>query len=146
MQTELSRLMNGLSEGNGRSQEQSWVPTLDVWETDDSVFYAFDLPGVAEDQITVEVEQGALTVSANRQREVKSGGERFQRFERRHGVFSRTVGLPQGASEDSIEASYANGVLEIRAAKPQQPKPKRISIRGSSKSPSTIDAKGSSKK
>src|SRR4051794_8911775 len=43
MHTELSRLMNGLFEGPGR-QTQAWVPTLDVWETEDSVVYAFDLP------------------------------------------------------------------------------------------------------
>jgi HSP20 family protein len=146
MHSELSRLMNGLSEENGRAPGQSWVPTLDVWETDDSVFYAYDLPGVPEDQITIEVEEGALTVSANRQREKRSGGERFQRFERRHGVFSRTVGLPQGVSEDSIEASYTNGVLEIRVPKPEQPKPKRISIGGSSGSQApTIEGKATNR-
>jgi HSP20 family protein len=133
--------MNGLSEGNGRAQAQSWVPTLDVWETEDSVFYAFDLPGLTEDQISVEVEEGALTVSANRKREVHPAGERFQRFERRYGMFSRTVGLPQGVSEDAIEASYRNGVLEIRAPKPEQPKPKRVSIKGSSGEHTTIEAK-----
>ena len=146
MHTELSRLMNGLSEGNGRTQGQSWVPTLDVWETEDSVFYAFDLPGLTEDQISVEIEGGALTVSANRTREAKSADERFQRFERRHGMFSRTVGLPQGVSEDSIEASYTNGVLEIRAPKPEQPKPRRVSIKGSSGEHETIEARTASKK
>ena len=141
MHTELSRLMNGISEGNGRAQAQSWVPTLDVWETEDSVFYAFDLPGMTEDRISIEVEDGALTVSANRTRERKSGGERFQRFERRYGIFSRTVGLPQGVSEDSIEASYTNGVLEIRVPKPEQPKPKRVPIKPATGSEATIEAK-----
>ena len=146
MHTELSRLMNGLSEGNGRAQGQSWVPTLDVWETEDSVFYAFDLPGLTEDQIAVEIESGALTVSAHRQRERKADSERFQRFERRHGMFSRTVGLPQGVTEDSIEASYTNGVLEIRVPKPEQPKPKRISIGGTNGSPpATIEGKTTKK-
>jgi HSP20 family molecular chaperone IbpA len=60
--------MNGIFESTGRP-EQAWVPTVDVWETADSVVYAFDLPGVAQDVISVEVEDGALTVSATRQRQ-----------------------------------------------------------------------------
>ena len=45
LQTEMSRLMNGLFEGNGRTT-QSWVPAVDVWETENDLVYAFDLPGV----------------------------------------------------------------------------------------------------
>jgi HSP20 family protein len=125
MHTELSRLMNGLFEGNGR-QAQAWVPTMDVWETEDAVHYAFDLPGLTQDAIQVEVEDGALTVSATRAREQKP--DTFHRFERRFGTFSRTIGLPAGVSDDAIDASYVNGVLEISVPKPEQPKPKRIEI------------------
>jgi HSP20 family protein len=125
--SELSRLMNGLFEGPGRTS-QAWVPTLDVWETEDALHYAFDLPGIPKDAIEIEVEDGALTVTATREREQKVDGDRYQRFERRYGTFSRTVGLPQGVSEDEIKASYEHGVLEIRVPKPEQAKPKRIEI------------------
>ena len=54
-------------EGNGKSV-QSWVPALDVWETESEIVYAFDLPGIPEEQISVEVEDGSLTVTAERQR------------------------------------------------------------------------------
>jgi HSP20 family protein len=127
MHTELSRLMNGLFEGNGR-QTQAWVPTLDVWETEDSVHYAFDLPGLTQDAIQLEVEDGTLSVSATRTRDKTLDGNTFHRFERRFGTFSRSIGLPQGVSEDSINASYVNGVLEISVPKPEQPKPKRIEV------------------
>ena len=127
MHTELSRLMNGLFEGNGR-QEQAWVPTLDVWETEDAVHYAFDLPGLTQDAIQVEVEDGALAVSATRRREAKQDAQSYHRFERRFGTFSRTIGLPKGVSEDEIKASYTNGVLEISVPKPEQPKAKRIEV------------------
>jgi HSP20 family protein len=127
MHTELSRLMNGLFEGAGRPT-QAWVPTLDVWETEDALHYAFDLPGIPKDKIEIEVEDGALTVSATREREHQVEGDRYQRFERRYGTFSRTVGLPQGVSEEEIKATYEHGVLEIRVPKPEQAKPKRIEI------------------
>jgi HSP20 family protein len=127
VQNELSRLMNGLYEGNGRTT-QSWVPTLDAWETDDALVYAFDLPGVPQDKISVEVEGGTLTVSAERQRSEQVSQERYHRFERRFGTFSRTVGLPQGISEDAIKASFKDGVLEIQIPKPEQVKPKKIEV------------------
>jgi HSP20 family protein len=138
MHTELSRLMNGLFEGNGR-QTQAWVPTLDVWETEHEIVYALDLPGIPQDAIAVEVEDGALTVSATRERtqKVEKGG--FQRFERRYGTFSRTVGLPQGVSEESIRATYEHGVLEIHVAKPEQQKPKRIEVAVAGGGPATIE-------
>jgi HSP20 family protein len=139
MHNDLSRLMNGLLDVEGR-QSQAWVPTLDVWEEDDALVYAFDLPGLTQDAISVEIEDGALTVSASREREAKVDRDRFHSFERRFGSFSRTVGLPQGVSEDEIDASYRNGVLEIRVPKPAQAKPKRIAISGDGNgSPPTIE-------
>src|SRR5438128_2569309 len=108
LQTEMSRLMNGLMEGNGKSV-QSWVPAVDVWETESEIVYAFDLPGIPEEQISVEVEDGSLTVTAERQRTNELSDDRFYRFERRHGTFTRTIGLPQGVSEDGIAAEYTSG-------------------------------------
>jgi len=134
---ELSRFMNGLFEGNGRST-QSWVPTLDAWETEDAIVYAFDLPGVAQDKISVEAEEGSLTVTAERARSEEVSREYFHRLERRHGTFSRTVGLPQGVAEDAIKASYTDGVLEIRVPKPEEVKPKKIEI-GFATAPETIE-------
>jgi HSP20 family protein len=125
----MSRLMNGLGDENGTSS-QGWVPAVDVWETENDVVYAFDLPGIPEDKISVEVENGSLTVSAERTRTNELSNDRFYRFERRHGTFTRTIGLPQGVSEDAIKADYSNGVLEIHVPKPEQAKPKRIEIGG----------------
>jgi HSP20 family protein len=141
--TELSRLMNGLFEGNGRTT-QTWVPTLDAWETEDALVYAFDLPGVPQDKISVEVEDGTLTVSAERERTEEVSQERYHRLERRFGSFARTVGLPQGATEDSIKAAYKDGVLEIHVPKPAQVKPKRIEIAfGAAEEPQTIEGTAS---
>jgi HSP20 family protein len=138
LQNEMSRFIgSAFAEGNG--QRRTWVPAVDVWETDDEVVYAFDLPGIPEDKISIELEDNALTVSGERERTEETSDERFYRFERRYGSFSRTIGLPQNVSEDQVKADYKDGVLEVRVAKPETPKPRRIQIgRGES---ATIEGK-----
>src|SRR5919198_4854858 len=123
LQNEMSRFMNNLLEGNGRTN-QAWVPALDVWETESEVVYAVDLPGIPEDKISVELDDGALTISAERERTQEESDERLYRFERRFGAFARTFGVPQGVTEGDISAEHVNGVLEVHIAKPEQPKPK----------------------
>lgn len=142
LQTEMSRLMNGLLEGNGKT-DQSWVPALDVWETDTEVVYAFDLPGLTQDDISIEAQDGSLTVTGERTRTNETSNDRFYRFERRYGTFTRTIGLPQGVSEDAIQASYTNGVLEIHVPKPEQAKPRRIQVGNGSQA--TIEGEATKK-
>jgi HSP20 family protein len=132
LQNEMSRLMDtftGVGNGNGVTP-RTWVPALDVWETDDALVYAFDLPGIPEDKISVEFEDGALTVSAERERTQELNEESVYRFERRFGTFSRTIALPQGVDEEQIRADYHDGVLEVRVSKPEQSKPRRIQVGG----------------
>jgi HSP20 family protein len=137
LHNEMNRLMGNLLEDNGRTN-QAWAPAVDVWETENEVVYAFDLPGIPRDKISVELEENALTVSAERERTEEVSQDRFYRFERRFGQFSRTIGLPQGVTEESIRAEYNDGVLEVHVAKPEQPKPRRIEVGGTSE-PKTIE-------
>jgi HSP20 family protein len=138
LQNEMSRFMNGLTEGNGRAT-QSWIPTADVWETENEVVYAFDLPGIPEDKISVELDDGALTISAERERNVEVEDGKYFRFERRFGTFTRTIGVPQGITEDGVQAEIKHGVLEVHVAKPEQPKPRKIQVGVGSSEPKTIE-------
>ena len=143
LQNEMSRLMNSVFEAagdGGTAAPRTWIPAVDVWETEGELVYALDLPGVPQESISVELEDGALTVSATRERSSEISDERFHRTERRVGTFSRTIAVPAGVDEGKIAANYRDGVLEIRVAKPEQPKPKRIEIAGGSSEPKTIDA------
>jgi HSP20 family protein len=126
-QNEMSRFMNGLLDSPGRVV-QSWVPALDVWETGTDVVYAFDLPGIPEDAITIEVKDDTLTISAVREKTEDVAEDGFFRYERRYGTFARAVGLPKGVDQEKIAASFEHGVLEVRVPKPEEAKPKTISI------------------
>ena len=127
LQTEMSRLMNGLFEGNGRST-QNWVPPVDVFETEDELVYSLDLPGIPESAIELEVHDDTFTVSARREQSQERSGDGFYRVERRFGTFSRTLGLPQGVDAEAVKAELRNGVLEVRVPKPEASKPRRIRI------------------
>jgi HSP20 family protein len=135
LQTEMGRLMNGLFEGNGRTT-QSWVPPVDVWETADELVYAFDLPGVPESAVTVELHDDTLTVSAQREQSEEVSGDGFSRVERRFGTISRTLGVPQGIAADSVRADLKDGVLEVRVPKPEATKPQRVRIGADGDAPS----------
>jgi HSP20 family protein len=130
VQSEMARLVNGLFDGPGRVS-QSWIPPLDVWETETELVYAFDLPGIDEQAITIEAQDDTLTVTATREKAQEESGDRFYRFERRYGTFSRAVGLPAGIDDARIAARYEDGVLEVRVPKPVEAKPRRIQLGGS---------------
>jgi HSP20 family protein len=128
LQSEMSRMLSGLTDAGSRSRETEWSPALDVWETEAELVYAFDLPGVPEDAISIEVADDTLTLTAQRTREEEKSTDRFYRFERRFGSFSRAVGLPQGVDESRIAAVYKEGVVEIHVPKPAEQKPRRIPL------------------
>jgi HSP20 family protein len=128
LQNEMSRWMGltGATPANGQSS--NWLPAVDVWETESELVLSVDLPGIPEEEIAVELNENVLTVSGERSRSSEQSTERYYRYERRFGSFSRSVTLPPGVQEDAISAKYENGVLEIRVPKPEEPKPKRIQI------------------
>jgi HSP20 family protein len=140
LQNEMSRLMSTFAGGNGDSG-RSWVPALDVWETEEEVVYALDLPGTPEHDIAIELEDGALTISGQRKRTNEISEDKLYRYERRFGGFSRTIGVPQGVTDEQVKAEYKDGVLEIHVAKPEQPKPRRIEIGSGEKK--TIEGRAS---
>jgi HSP20 family protein len=128
LQGEMARFLT-LFAGEARTTTAGvWAPAMDVWETEDEIVYAFDLPGIPKDTVSIEFDHGVLTVSAERERSQEVSADQLHRFERRYGGFSRAIGLPQGVSEDQISARYDNGELEVRVKKPQVELPHRIQI------------------
>jgi HSP20 family protein len=132
LQSDMARMMNtffGSSPFAGGGNAGSvWLPAVDIAESEDALQVSFDLPGLKEDEIQVELDDNVLTVSGQRERKTEVKQDDYFRYERRFGSFSRSVALPSGVKDDQIEASYENGVLEIRVPKPEQYKPKRIQV------------------
>jgi HSP20 family protein len=131
LQNEMNRLFNTVFDtpapaGNGGLRR--WLPPMDLVETTDHFVLRADLPGLGEDDVNIEVEDRVLTVSGERKAEHESTQDGYHRVERAFGAFSRSLTLPEGIDADTVAASFDRGVLEIRIPKPEQRKPRKVSI------------------
>jgi HSP20 family protein len=132
LQSEMNRLFDSVFDtprgGNSGGALRRWMPAMDLVETDEHFVLRADLPGLSEDDVKIEVEDGTLIVSGERKAEHEERGEGFHRLERAFGTFSRSLTLPKGVDADAVTASFERGVLEVRVPKPAQRKPRRIEI------------------
>ena len=131
LQSEMNRLFNTVfdtpSNGPGAVMRR-WMPAMDLVESGDHFVLRADLPGMGEDDVSIEFEDGTLTISGERKAEHEEQEEGFHRVERSFGAFSRSLTLPQGIDPDAVTAGFDRGVLEVRIPKPEQRKPRRIEI------------------
>jgi HSP20 family protein len=112
-------------------QARRWVPPMDLVEVDDHFVLKADLPGLTESDVNIEVQDGTLTISGERKAEHEQRERGWYRIERSFGSFNRSLTLPDGVDPDRIEASFRDGVLEVHIPKPEERKPRRISISSS---------------
>lgn len=136
IQTELNRLFGrtfaGTDAGNGGALPAgSWMPPLDVYETDDRLVVKVELPGIEPDDVDVSVEDSALSIYGERRFYEEVAEDSAMRVERRFGAFTRTLTLPAIADPEKIEAKFDKGVLTLDIPKREEAKPKRITIKAS---------------
>jgi HSP20 family protein len=139
--TQLQNRFDRLFEAVGGRQE-SWLPAVDVFDTQDAVVLKAELAGMNPDDIQIEVEDNVLTIKGERKFEENVDEERYYRVERRFGAFQRSLALPQGVKSDQIEAAYDEGILTVTVPKAEQEKPKRIEVQARK----TVEAKKSDEK
>src|SRR4051812_1328197 len=84
LQGATARFLTVFSGAAGPTTAGVWAPAMDVWETDEEIVYAFDLPGIPKDAVAIEFDHGVLTVSAERERSQEVSADRLYRFERRY--------------------------------------------------------------
>jgi HSP20 family protein len=126
---EVDRLFDAFF-GQGERDARRWVPPMDLVESEGHLVLKADLPGLSEGDVSIEVEDGTLRISGERKAEREQTERGWYRIERSFGSFSRSLTLPDGVDPDGIEASFHNGVLEVRIPKAAERKPRRIEIAG----------------
>jgi HSP20 family protein len=132
LRREIDRLFDDAFAGRGSSG--NWLPAVDIHETSNELRLDVELPGIREEDVELEVENGMLSIRGQKSAERKEGAEegRYHLVERSYGTFFRSFQLPAGVDEKQIHADYDQGVLHIRIPKAALPQPRRIQIGGAS--------------
>ena len=104
------------------------VPPVDVTEDKDTYHFYFDMPGLKSESLDACVEEGWLTIAAERKRPEWSNETEILMAERGYGTIRRTFELPNDANHDKIQAGYKDGVLEVTVEKKPEAESTKILI------------------
>lgn len=132
VRSDVQRLFNTFfdtpTHGGPPTPTRRWVPAMDLVETAEAYVLTADLPGLGESDVSVQVENGVLTIAGERTAKHEERRQGFYRLERATGAFHRAVTLPDGIDPDRIAATFDKGVLEVRVPKPEAIKPRKVEI------------------
>ncbi len=107
---------------------RNWTPVVDVYDNDDNFVIKAELPGIDKDGIEIDVKDRVLTLKGERSSENEVKDDNYYRRERSFGKFERAFILPADVDPDKIKADYKDGVLKIDIPKPEEQKPRQITI------------------
>lgn len=109
-------------------------PRVDVAEGPKGLELTAELPGIEPKDVSVELEDGVLTLRAERkaERREEDKDKRWHIVERQSGTYLRRFALPFDAEPEKVEARFDKGVLHVTIPRPENPRPqaRRIEIKG----------------
>lgn len=105
------------------------APALDVYEEKDDLILKAEIPGLSKDDIDITIEGNTLTIKGEKKKEEEIKEEDYYRCERTFGAFSRSIDLPTEVKADKVNASFKNGVLEIRLPKTEEAKKNVVKVK-----------------
>jgi len=135
-QDRLNRVFGNFGRGE-RDEEMNlaaWAPPVDIAEEKDRIMITAELPGFRDNEISIQTENGMLTISGERKFEKESGERNYHRVERAYGQFVRTFSLPNNVDRERIQATFQNGLLKIELPKREDAKPRQIRVTGEASS------------
>jgi len=129
MMRRVNEVFDDVNRGGIRFEIGDFTPRVDVADTEKSLTFHAELPGLTKEDVKISVTDGnMLTIRGEKKREEKTEEKNFLRVERSWGSFTRSFALPDNLDTDSISASFDNGVLNIEIAKKEPAKPKELEI------------------
>ena len=106
----------------------TWHPVVDIFEEKDSYVIKAELPGLDRKDIEIDLKDRFLTLTGERSAENEVDEGNYYRKERAYGKFYRAFTLPDGLNSDSIKAEFKDGLLTINIPKPEEKKPRQITV------------------
>jgi HSP20 family protein len=107
---------------------RDWNPIVDVYDNDENIVIKAELPGIDKKDINIDVKDGVLTLKGERSYDNEVKKDKYYRRERLFGKFERAFRLPADIDPGKISADYNDGILKIDIPKPEQQKPKQITV------------------
>jgi len=108
----------------------AWTPPVEIYDTGDAIMVRVELPGVAKEDLHVELHENTLTLRGERKPDASIKEGQYYRQERAYGPFQRTFLLPTQVDSQKVQATSKNGLLELRLPKHEAVKPTRIEVTG----------------
>jgi HSP20 family protein len=105
-----------------------WAPSVDIFETDNELVLKADIPGVAQKDIDIQLENGTLSLKGERKFERDEKNKGFHRQERSYGSFVRYFTVPDTIDSENVKADFQSGVLTVTLPKKEIAKPKAIKV------------------
>lgn len=105
-----------------------WKPSVDILDNEDSYLVKAELPGVIKKDVNISVNDGVLTLSGEKKRDIEKKEDNYHLTESFYGKFERSFTLPKDVKSEGIKADYKNGILNINIPKAEKAKPKEIAI------------------
>jgi HSP20 family protein len=124
----MNRLHDHFLSGRGLAK-QAFQVAVDIREEDDAFYVDAEVPGLAAEDVKVDVEKNVLTLSGERKVEKEESEGTYRRVERQYGSFTRSFTLPETVDTDNISADLKEGVLALRLPKKEAPTPRKISVK-----------------
>ena len=106
----------------------NFVPAVEVGETEKAYLVTVDVPGLAKEDVKIEVLGDLLKISGERKFE-KTENKKYHVMERTFGRFERTITLPENVDIEKVEAVHSDGVLKIALPKTEAVKAKVVSVK-----------------
>ncbi len=130
-QDRLNRLFNetmGRFVGNEGTRSGAWVPSVDIYETEQDIVLTAELPGVDPKDVEATVHEGTLYLKGERKYEKEVKEESYHHVERAYGSFARSFELPASVDADKVQAEFKDGVLTLTMPKKEEARAKKIKI------------------
>ena len=105
------------------------APALDVFGNKDDLIVKAEIPGLSKEDIDITIEGNTLTIKGQKKKEEEIKDEDYYRSERTFGAFTRSIDLPTEVKTDKVNASFKDGVLEIRLPKTEEAKKAIVKVK-----------------
>jgi len=130
VQDEVHRLFDGFfARGPIRGDNSLFMPHVDIEETPEAFVLRVDLPGVSQKDVKVSLMGDTITIRGERRASKDAnGGTNYHRLERVYGTFERSFSLGSPVRNDQVQATYRDGVLEVRVPKAEEARMREIEV------------------